>query len=156
MFRFSKTGPTKRRAVVLLEDLASGLSIPVLYWENSIGRSKSCDIVLPDSTCSRDHAVLYRRASGWMITDTNSKAGTYVNDKKIKEATQIIPGDVITMGTSRFALRRVSEGTVIQQKKKIKQPKISNKKRHPCRVIGFNECYPFTAYGTVLFCRRRI
>ncbi len=37
---------------------------------------------------------------------------------KIKEATQIVPGDVITMGTSRFALRRVSEGTVIQKKKK--------------------------------------
>ena len=79
-----KRGRRKEEPVVLLEDLASGLSIPVLYWENSIGRSKSCDIVLPDSTCSRDHAVLYRRASGWMITDTNSKAGTYVNDKKIK------------------------------------------------------------------------
>ena len=72
-----------------------------------------------------------------MITDTNSKAGTYVNDKKIKEATQIIPGDVITMGTSRFALRRVSEGTVIQQKKKIKQPKISNKKApSPAGLLG--------------------
>ena len=85
-----KRGRRKEEPVVLLEDLASGLSIPVLYWENSIGRSKSCDIVLPDSTCSRDHAVLYRRASGWMITDTNSKAGTYVNDKKIKEANKLV------------------------------------------------------------------
>ena len=132
-----KRGRRKEEPVVLLEDLASGLSIPVLYWENSIGRSKSCDIILPDSTCSRDHAVLYRRSSGWIITDTNSKAGTYVNDKKIKEATQIVPGDVITMGTSRFALRRVSEGTVIQTKKKIKQPKISNKKApSPAGLLG--------------------
>lgn len=121
-----KRGRRCEEPVVLLEDLASSLSIPVLYWENSIGRSKSCDIVLPDSTCSRDHAVLYRRASGWFITDTGSKAGTFVNDEQIQTAVQIIPGDVISIGSSRLALRRVSEGIVIPQKKHPK--KISNKK----------------------------
>lgn len=121
-----KRGRRKEEPVVLLEDAASGLSIPVLYWENSIGRSKSCDIVLPDNTCSRDHAVLYRRASGWLITDTGSKAGTFVNGKKISAATQLIPGDVIGIGATRFALRRVSEGTVIRQTKK--QPKVSRKR----------------------------
>ena len=60
-----KRGRRKEEPVVLLEDVASGISIPVLYWENSIGRSKSCDIVLPDNTVSRDHAVLMRREIGW-------------------------------------------------------------------------------------------
>ena len=39
----------------MLWDEASGTRFPVLYWENSIGRSKSCDIYLPDATASRDH-----------------------------------------------------------------------------------------------------
>ncbi len=121
-----KRGRRKEEPVVLLEDLASGFSIPVLYWENSIGRSKSCDIILPDNTASRDHAVLYRRSSGWLITDTNSKAGTYINGKKIKTATQIIPGDVLTIGASQLALRRVSDRTLFHHKKK--SVKVSNKR----------------------------
>ncbi len=48
VFSFLSNGADEKKSpLFLLEDLASGLSIPVLYWENSIGRSKSCDIVLP-------------------------------------------------------------------------------------------------------------
>ena len=94
---------------------------------------------------------LYRRSTAVIITDTNSKAGTYVNDKKLKKPRKLFPAMWITMGTSRFALRRVSEGTVIQTKKKIKQPKISNKKApSPCRTIGLNECNSSIAYSTML------
>ena len=56
-----KKGQRRRDPVVMLWDEASGTRFPVLYWENSIGRSKSCDIYLPDATASRDHAVLLRR-----------------------------------------------------------------------------------------------
>ena len=104
-----KRGRRREEPVVLLEDTASGLSIPVLYWENSIGRSKSCDIVLPDSTVSRDHAVLMRRESGWMITDTNSKAGTMVNGKPIQGRARLVPGDVISIGSSSLMLKRVTD-----------------------------------------------
>ena len=48
----------------MLWDEASGTRFPVLYWENSIGRSRSCDIYLPDPSASRDHAVLLRRGRG--------------------------------------------------------------------------------------------
>ena len=43
-----KKGQRRRDPVVMLWDEASGTRFPVLYWENSIGRSKSCDIYLPD------------------------------------------------------------------------------------------------------------
>lgn len=49
---------------------------------------------------------------------------------KIKEATQIIPGDVITMQEHHGLHYAVSEGTVIQQKKN-KTAQNFNKKRHP-------------------------
>ncbi|MDD5953353.1 MAG: FtsW/RodA/SpoVE family cell cycle protein [Oscillospiraceae bacterium] len=104
-----RRGRRRDEPVVYLEDIASGLHIPVLYWENSIGRSKSCDITLPDSTVSRDHAVLMRRESGWFIADTQSKGGTYVNGKRVDKEAMVRPGDVISMGTAHLSLKRVND-----------------------------------------------
>ena len=56
-----KKGQRRKDPVILLEDAATGARFPVLYWENSIGRSRSCDIQIPDEAVSRDHAVLMRR-----------------------------------------------------------------------------------------------
>ncbi len=123
-----KRGRRREEPVVLLEDVGSGISIPVLYWENSIGRSRSCDIVLPDHTVSRDHAVLMRRESGWMITDTNSKAGTLLNGKKIKGDTRVLPGDVLSIGSSALMLKRVSDGTPLPPKKPPKKGKLQIKR----------------------------
>lgn len=101
-----RRGRRKEEPVILLEDMSSHIKLPVLYWENSIGRSKSCDIVLPDQTASRDHAVLMRREIGWIITDTGSKAGTFVNGKRANPSAPVFPGDVIAMGSTALMLRR--------------------------------------------------
>lgn len=82
-------------------------TIPVMYWENSIGRSKTSDIILGDPTVSRNHAVLYRRDEGWLLEDTNSKSGTKVNDKKISKPTCVHIGDYITFGLTSFVLYKV-------------------------------------------------
>ena len=103
-----KRGRRREDPVVLLEDMITHESIPVLYWENSLGRSKSCDIVLHDATASRSHAVLMRRESGWIITDTGSKAGTFVNGTKIKGSAQVLPGDTIAMGSTALMLERAN------------------------------------------------
>ena len=71
-----KKGQRRRDPVIMLRDEGSGARFPVLYWENSIGRSRSCDITLPDAAMSRDHAVLLRRDEGWFICDTGSKSGS--------------------------------------------------------------------------------
>ena len=99
-----KKGQRKRDPVVMLWDEASGTRFPVLYWENSIGRSKSCDIYLPDATASRDHAVLMRREEGWFICDTGSKSGVYVNGRKIKDKKLVNVGDTVTMGSTTLSL----------------------------------------------------
>ena len=72
-FTSLKRGRRPEDPVIILEEMTTHAIFPVLYWENSIGRSKSCDIVLPDATASRDHAVLMRRESGWLVTDTGSR-----------------------------------------------------------------------------------
>ena len=104
-FTSLKKGRRREEPVVILEDMVTHKSIPVLYWENSIGRSKSCDIVLPDVTASRDHAVLMRRESGWIVTDTDSKSGTFVNGQKAKTSLPVLPGDTISMGSTVLMLK---------------------------------------------------
>ena len=102
----SAIGRVARRAA----DCADlGAAAGVLYWENSIGRSKSCDIYLPDATASRDHAVLLRRDEGWFICDTGSKSGVYVNGRKIDGRKLLNIGDKVTMGSTTLVLRNTDE-----------------------------------------------
>lgn len=94
------------RPLVVLLNRATGEKIPIMYWENSIGRDKHCDIVLNLPSISRDHAVLYRRNSGWFISDTNSKMGILLNGEKIRNDEKIFIGDVINIGGVALELCR--------------------------------------------------
>lgn len=93
--------------LILLHNQVTRDNIPVMYWENSIGRSRNSDIVLADDTVSRDHAVLMRRDDGWLVSDTGSKSGVFVNNKKIKERTPVYPGDVIRVGATPLAVKTI-------------------------------------------------
>ena len=97
------------RPLIMLFDDFSKKAVPVLYWENSIGRSKRCDIFLNDATVSREHAVLLRRDDGWSITDTDSKAGVFVNGEKISERTNIYLNDKIRIGSTTLIVKRAEE-----------------------------------------------
>ena len=56
--------------------------------KQTIGRSKQCDIRLPDSSVSRNHAVIYAKTDGaFAIEDVGSTYGTFFNGKKLKKAT---------------------------------------------------------------------
>lgn len=107
-----KKGQRRKDPVIMLEDAATGAAFPVLYWENSIGRSRSCDIQIPDNSVSRDHAVLMRREEGWFICDTDSHLGTRVRNKTITEPTLVQIGDKITIGSTTLILRNATEANV--------------------------------------------
>ncbi len=97
------------RPLVLLQDLETGEKIPVLFWENAIGRARGSDIALDDPAVSRNHSALLRRKEGWFITDTGSKTGTYVNGKRIVRRTKLNIDDTVTMGNKDYAFRRGEE-----------------------------------------------
>lgn len=124
-----KVGRREEHALIVLDDDDTKISYPVLYWENSIGRSKSSDIVIDDDpTVSRDHAVLLRRNDGWFITDTGSKAGVLVNGDEVTGRCPVAVGDRITLGTTQLILRR-SIPSINNARKKNEQ------KRVPAPVI---------------------
>ncbi len=97
------------KPLVMLYNSVTGLKLPVVCWENTIGRSRSSDVVVDDPAVSRNHCVLLRRKDGWFVTDTGSKSGTFVNGKKIRGRTQLLIDDVITVGNSEFTFRRGEE-----------------------------------------------
>ncbi len=101
-----RKGQRRRNPVIMLADHDAKMKFPVLYWENSIGRSKSCDVVLPDQTASRDHAVLMRREEGWFVCDTGSKTGVFVNGAKIAGKKLVEIGDDILIGATTLTLLR--------------------------------------------------
>lgn len=97
------------KPLVTLYNPVTGLKLPVLFWENSIGRSRSSDIVVDDPAVSRNHCVLLRRRDGWYITDTGSKSGTFVNSKRTRGRTRVLIDDTVTVGNSEFELKRGEE-----------------------------------------------
>lgn len=127
-----KKGQRRKDPVVMLEDAATGAHFPVLYWENSIGRSRSCDIQIPDNSVSRDHAVLMRREEGWFVCDTGSHAGTCVRNKQITEPTLVQIGDKIRMGSTTLTLRNASD---VPQKKRSMFTGFSKEAASPFKLM---------------------
>ena len=75
---------------------------PLTHWENAIGRSNTCDVVLNASTVSRFHAVISKRRNGWVVADTNSRTGVFVNGKKVEKSSPLAHGDTVSFGTAAF------------------------------------------------------
>ena len=97
------------KPLVMLYNEEFNIKIPVLFWENSIGRAKRADITLEDGTVSRYHCVLLRRKAGWFVNDIGSKSGTRVNGKRIQGRTKVSIDDTITAGGTSLTLLRGEE-----------------------------------------------
>lgn len=72
-------------------------SYPIKYRETSIGRNKSCDIVLSSPTVSRLHAVVVCAKDGWYIANSSGSTIT-VNGLKVNKRADIASGDRIGIG----------------------------------------------------------
>jgi Protein of unknown function (DUF3662)/FHA domain len=66
----------------------------------TLGRSRSCDVVLDDANVSRRHAEVRPRGGGWFVADLGSTNGVAVNGTRIEQAHALRPGDRIELGTS--------------------------------------------------------
>ena len=68
-----------------------------------VGRSQTCDVVLPYPDISWQHARLSRRLQGWLIEDLGSRNGTWVNEQRISEKV-VHSGDRIRIGLNLFSM----------------------------------------------------
>src|SRR5271165_617505 len=71
--------------------------------EINVGRVQGNDLMLPKGNVSKHHARLLFRDGRFIVTDLKSTNGTYVNGRKISQATIVREGDKIYIGD--FVLR---------------------------------------------------
>ena len=76
--------------------------------ELSVGRVQGNELMLPKGNVSKRHARLLYRDGRFIVTDLNSTNGTYVNRRKITQATIVREGDRIYIGD--FVLRIEASG----------------------------------------------
>jgi hypothetical protein len=65
-----------------------------------VGRSSTCQIVVQDEQVSRHHAELRREGGQWVVRDSGSANGTFVNGRRLGpgEAVVLRPGDRMRFG----------------------------------------------------------
>lgn len=76
--------------------------------EINVGRVQGNDLMLPKGNVSKHHARLLFRDGRFIVTDLKSTNGTYVNGRKIAQATIVREGDKIYIGD--FVLRLEANG----------------------------------------------
>jgi hypothetical protein len=68
----------------------------------TIGRSRSCDVMLDDPNLSRAHAEVRPRGGSWVVTDLGSTNGTRLNGRRLDGTEVLKPGDELEFGSTRL------------------------------------------------------
>ncbi len=76
-----------------------------------IGRDEDCNLKLTDNQVSRRHSMINKSGDHFWICDLESTNGTFVNNKEIKQAELLEPGDIIAIGNYEFFLKSVNSKT---------------------------------------------
>ena len=88
--------------LVFTEGSERGRQFPLVYLRTVMGRKKG-DILIRDLAVSGEHAAIDYRRGVFHVVDLESKNGTFVNDKKIRDQ-QIFLEQDIRLGDSVFHL----------------------------------------------------
>ena len=70
-----------------------------------VGRSRDCDLILPDVLLSRRHAELVRTTEGWLLRDLGSLNGTRLNGARVEADALLRNGDVVVIADWSLAYR---------------------------------------------------
>jgi hypothetical protein len=94
--------PPSGPARLILESGLGKIEYPLDAPVVTIGRSRSNDISLEDTRVSRHHARIVRDGQGFLIEDLNSRNGTRVDDRAIRDSASLTDGAVVRIGDSVF------------------------------------------------------
>ncbi|MBI3268058.1 MAG: FHA domain-containing protein [Planctomycetes bacterium] len=71
----------------------------------TIGREKTCGVLLQAESVSRKHCRLVRRPDGWLLQELDSRNGTWVNGRRLSVEWKLKDGDVVGIGKARLVFR---------------------------------------------------
>ena len=91
----------KEARIEILKGNDAGAQFRVTGARVRFGRAADSDIVVTDSSASRNHAELVKANESFVIKDLNSSNGVFVNGKKIKEH-YLVSGDIFSIGNHEY------------------------------------------------------
>ncbi|HEY7700041.1 MAG TPA: EAL domain-containing protein [Vicinamibacteria bacterium] len=102
-----------------LESLVDGgkslQRIPIVTVPFRIGRVVGLELTLPFQSVSKRHAEIYCEGDGLVLRDLDSTNGTFVNRKRVKEAS-LHEGDILHFAEFEFRVgRHSSDGAVVDE-----------------------------------------
>jgi serine phosphatase RsbU (regulator of sigma subunit) len=87
--------------------------VEITHTPFRLGREKDNDLMLSDNRISRHHARILQDAHGYLIEDTASRNGTFVNGEQITSCA-LTGGDLIILGKAdAYQISFVTEHTVL-------------------------------------------
>ncbi|HEV7498381.1 MAG TPA: FHA domain-containing protein [Vicinamibacteria bacterium] len=92
---------------------AQGNPIEIDAQRTLIGRDKTAEIRLTESSVSRKHATIERRGPQWVITDGGSANGTFLDDVQVAEGV-LKDGQSLRLGAVSFKVEVEEEPTPTQ------------------------------------------
>ena len=97
----------------------AGQEFVIPNTKNILGRGSQCDLVIPGTHLSRQHAELTIKGNLLHIRDLASSNGTYINDERVKEGIAR-PGDRLRFDV--YSFRLVGPNTDIDQTRVRRAP----------------------------------
>lgn len=70
-----------------------------------VGRHANCGLVLQDAKISRKHAAFYHKEDGLWLEDLQSSNGTFINQSRVNQPTQLQGGEQIQFADLQFQLQ---------------------------------------------------
>jgi adenylate cyclase len=110
MYRLNITFPDGKRALVTL-------SKPL----TALGRGSANDVILPDPSVSRLHAVLKAENDKLTIADRGSTNGVYLNGKRISSEAEVTAKDTLRLGAYTITIDQVKGETLMVQRAEMIQ-----------------------------------
>ncbi|MCB9435680.1 MAG: FHA domain-containing protein [Anaerolineales bacterium] len=94
--------------VMLMSGPDDGKEVELEGVEFTIGRRKQCDICVPfDTAVSREHARLVINGKVLLLKDEDSRNGTFIGRRRIKEVELLGEGDMFRVGNTWLRVQEV-------------------------------------------------
>lgn len=82
----------------------TGTTLPLGAAAITMGRAPSSTLVIDDPYASGRHATLTPMEGDWIISDSGSTNGTFVDDERLVEPIRLVPGITVRIGQTTFQL----------------------------------------------------
>ena len=100
---------TSAASLVVRNGPQAGAAMPLEADITRLGRATDGEFSLDDITVSRRHAEVIRTEHGYLVRDSGSLNGTYVNNERIDES-PLVQGDELQVGKFRLVFFQKGDG----------------------------------------------